>query len=85
MRWPSGVGLSLRVVRKNNCVPNSLSSNAIRLLTAGWPMPSSFAATEKLLKHCGATVTNAAVVLELTALGGRDVLQPLPVTSLHTV
>src|SRR6476620_5931603 len=48
MRWPSGVGLSLRVVRKNNWVPNSLSSNAIRLLTAGWPMPSSLAATEKL-------------------------------------
>src|SRR6185369_13900667 len=44
----SGVGLSLRVVRKNNCVPNSLSSNAIRLLTAGWPMPSALAATEKL-------------------------------------
>ena len=43
------------------------------------------AATEKLLKHCGATVTNAAVVLELTALGGRDVLRPLPVTSLLTV
>jgi adenine phosphoribosyltransferase len=43
------------------------------------------AATEKLLKRCGATVTNAAVVLELTALGGRDVLQPLPVTSLLTV
>src|SRR6478609_2490672 len=43
------------------------------------------AATEKLLQHCGATVTNAAVVLELTALGGRDVLQPLPVTSLLTV
>src|SRR6185295_1080313 len=48
MRCPSGVGLSLRVVRKNNWVPNSLSSNAIRLLTAGWPMPSSLAATEKL-------------------------------------
>ena len=38
-----------------------------------------------LLGHCGATVTGAAVVLELTALGGRDVLKPLPVTSLHTV
>ena len=32
MRWPSGVGLSLRVVRKNSCVPNSLSSIAMRLL-----------------------------------------------------
>jgi adenine phosphoribosyltransferase len=43
------------------------------------------AATAKLLGHCGATVTGAAVVLELTALGGRDVLKPLPVTALHAV
>ena len=45
----------------------------------------TMAATFELLRHCGATVTGAAVVLELTALGGRDVLKPLPVTSLHTV
>lgn len=43
------------------------------------------AATVALMGHCGATVTGAAVVLELTALKGRDVLKPLPVTSLHTV
>jgi adenine phosphoribosyltransferase len=43
------------------------------------------AATAKLLRTCGATVTGAAVVLELTALGGRDVLEPLPVTSLLVV
>jgi adenine phosphoribosyltransferase len=43
------------------------------------------AATAKLLEHCGATVTGAAVVLELAALGGRDVLKPLPVSSLHIV
>jgi adenine phosphoribosyltransferase len=43
------------------------------------------AATEKLLRTCGASVTGAAVVLELTALGGRDVLEPLPVTSLLVV
>jgi adenine phosphoribosyltransferase len=43
------------------------------------------AATAQLLRHCGATVTGAAVVLELAALGGRDVLKPLPVSSLHTV
>ncbi|MCT7659634.1 adenine phosphoribosyltransferase [Mycobacterium deserti] len=43
------------------------------------------AATTALLRHCGATVTGAAVVLELTALGGRDVLEPLPVASLYTV
>jgi adenine phosphoribosyltransferase len=42
-------------------------------------------ATAKLLRHAGAYVTGAAVVLELPVLGGRDVLKPLPVTSLHTV
>lgn len=43
------------------------------------------AAAVKLLEHAGASVTGAAVVLELTALKGRDVLKPLPVTSLHRV
>ncbi len=43
------------------------------------------AATEKLLQHCGAKVTCAAVVLELSALSGREVLEPLPVTSLLTI
>jgi adenine phosphoribosyltransferase len=43
------------------------------------------AATARLLSRAGATVTGAAVVLELAALGGRDVLKPLPVSSLHTV
>ena len=43
------------------------------------------AAAARLLAHEGATVTGAAVVLELTALGGRDLLEPLPVSSLHTV
>jgi adenine phosphoribosyltransferase len=43
------------------------------------------AATAKLLRHAGANVTGAAVVLELAALGGRDVLKPLAVSSLHTV
>ena len=44
----------------------------------------TLAATARLLAHAGATVTGAAVVLELAALGGRDVLEPLPVSSLHT-
>jgi len=43
------------------------------------------AATAKLLRHAGANVTSAAVVLELPALGGREVLGPLPVYSLHTI
>jgi adenine phosphoribosyltransferase len=43
------------------------------------------ATTAQLLRHAGASVKGAAVVLELAALGGRDVLKPLPVSSLHTV
>ncbi|MGE2713666.1 adenine phosphoribosyltransferase [Mycolicibacterium litorale] len=43
------------------------------------------AATNRLLTSGGAIVRNAAVVLELTALRGRDVVQPLPVSSLYTV
>lgn len=43
------------------------------------------AAAVKLLQDAGATVTGAAVLLELTALRGREALEPLPVTSLHRV
>jgi adenine phosphoribosyltransferase len=43
------------------------------------------AATHRLLQRCGAIVPSAAVVLELTALNGRDVLEPLPVSSLLTI
>ncbi len=43
------------------------------------------AAARKLLVDGGARVLAAAVVLELTALGGRDVVAPLPVTSLRAI
>jgi adenine phosphoribosyltransferase len=42
-------------------------------------------AARRLLEHGGARVTAAAVVLELTALGGRNALAPLPVHSLRRV
>jgi adenine phosphoribosyltransferase len=45
----------------------------------------TLAATTRLLTTAGANVTGAAVVLELAALKGRDLLEPLPVSSLHTV
>ncbi|MGZ6778600.1 MAG: adenine phosphoribosyltransferase [Mycobacterium sp.] len=45
----------------------------------------TLAATMRLLTTAGANVTGAAVVLELAALKGRDLLEPLPVSSLHTV
>jgi adenine phosphoribosyltransferase len=45
----------------------------------------TLAATAALLGHVGATVTGAAVVLELGALGGRAAVAPLPVTSLRTL
>jgi adenine phosphoribosyltransferase len=43
------------------------------------------AAADRLLTSAGATVRNAAVVLELTGLGGRGVIAPLEVSSLYTV
>ena len=43
------------------------------------------AAARKLLVDGGAQVPSAAVVLELSDLGGRDHIAPLPVTSLLTV
>jgi adenine phosphoribosyltransferase len=45
----------------------------------------TLAAARRLLEAGGANVLSAAVVLELTALGGRDVVAPLRVSSLHTV
>ncbi len=45
----------------------------------------TLAAAQRLLEHGGARVTVAAVVLELTELGGRDVVAPLPVHSLRRV
>jgi adenine phosphoribosyltransferase len=42
-------------------------------------------AAAKLLHTAGATVTGAAVVLELAALGGRAKLPDLAVTSLYVV
>lgn len=43
----------------------------------------TLAAAQRLLQGAGATVTAAAVVLELTGLAGRDTVAPLPVHSLH--
>lgn len=45
----------------------------------------TMAAARKLLVDGGAHVTVGAVVLELTDLGGRDVVAPLAVTSLRSI
>jgi adenine phosphoribosyltransferase len=45
----------------------------------------TLAATARLLTRAGADVTGAAVVLELSALGGRDLVDPLPVSSLSAI
>jgi adenine phosphoribosyltransferase len=42
----------------------------------------TLAAAARLLEHAGANVSGAAVVVELTALGGREAVAPLPVHSL---
>ncbi|HEU0190559.1 MAG TPA: adenine phosphoribosyltransferase [Mycobacterium sp.] len=43
----------------------------------------SLGAALRLLRRAGATVTTAAVVLELAGLGGRAAVAPLPVHSLY--
>jgi adenine phosphoribosyltransferase len=43
----------------------------------------TLAAAHDLLSHVGANVTVAAVVVELSVLGGRDRVDPLPVHSLQ--
>jgi adenine phosphoribosyltransferase len=45
----------------------------------------TMAAAARLLERAGAIVTAAAVVLELSALGGRERVEPLPVISLSVV
>jgi adenine phosphoribosyltransferase len=45
----------------------------------------TLAATARLLDDAGASVSGAAVVLELVGLRGRDAVAPLPVTSLRQV
>jgi adenine phosphoribosyltransferase len=45
----------------------------------------TLAAAHKLLEQAGALVTTAAVILELTALGGRAAVAPLPVHSLRAL
>lgn len=45
----------------------------------------TLAASRDLLAAAGADVVSAAVVMELTGLGGRDRLAPLPVRSLQQV
>lgn len=42
-------------------------------------------AAARLLERAGANVTSAAVVVELTSLGGREAIAPLPVHSLSRV
>ena len=45
----------------------------------------TMAAARRLLVDSGASVLGAAVVLELSALGGRELVAPLPVTSLRII
>src|SRR6185369_15528239 len=62
-----------------------LAGRSIAIIDDVLATGGTVAATAKLLRNAGSNVTGAAVVLELAALGGRDVLKPLPVSSLHTV
>ncbi|MGX9791217.1 adenine phosphoribosyltransferase [Mycobacterium sp. MMS18-G62] len=62
-----------------------LAGRSIMIIDDVLATGGTLAATAQLLRHVGADVMGAAVVLELAALGGRDVVKPLPVSSLRTV
>jgi adenine phosphoribosyltransferase len=62
-----------------------LAGRSIMIIDDVLATGGTIAAANRLLKAAGAKVAGAAVVLELAALGGRDVLAPLPVSTLHTV
>ena len=56
-RLPVGVRSILEPLRKNSLAPVYFSSSPICRLTAGWVMPNSRAAAEKLLSLAAATNT----------------------------
>ncbi len=62
-----------------------LASRSVFIVDDVLATGGTMTAARRLLERCGASVPGAAVVLELTALGGRAAVAPLPVTSLHTV
>ncbi|MGH3675112.1 MAG: adenine phosphoribosyltransferase [Mycobacterium sp.] len=61
-----------------------LAGRAVVIIDDVLATGGTLAATTRLLSKAGATVSRAAVVLELAALGGRDLVEPPPVSSLHT-
>jgi len=62
-----------------------LSGKTIVLIDDVLATGGTMAAARTLLVDGGAHVPVAAVVLELSVLNGRDVVAPLPVTSLRTI
>jgi adenine phosphoribosyltransferase len=62
-----------------------LAGRTVVLLDDVLATGGTMAAAHRLLLECGAIVPMAAVVLELSDLGGRERAAPLPVTSLHIV
>ncbi|BBX16893.1 adenine phosphoribosyltransferase [Mycolicibacterium duvalii] len=63
----------------------SLAGRSVVVIDDVLATGGTLAAANRLLLSAGATVTRAVVMLELSALGGRDVVQPVPVSSLYTV
>lgn len=61
----------------------SLTGRKVMIIDDVLATGGTVAATARLLDDAGAEVQGAAVVLELSQLGGREAIAPLPVTSLH--
>jgi adenine phosphoribosyltransferase len=62
-----------------------LSGRTVFLMDDVLATGGTMAAAHRLLLDSGALVPGAAVVLELSALRGREVIAPLPITSLRLV
>lgn len=63
----------------------SLTGRNVMIIDDVLATGGTLGATARLLKDAGATVTGAAVVLELTGLGGREAVAPVPVRSLRLI